>query len=140
MRPADGAAVADLGVADVGRGVGQDRRVALEHVADLDVAVAGERADGDVVALVPDVVELVEPADVDEHRRGGEAQLHEREERVAAGEDLGLVAVLGEQRQGLVGRAGPDVVERGGDHCCTATFVPPLPVLAAASTDWTMLW
>src|SRR5690606_42160255 len=56
-----------------------------------------------------------------------------------AGEDLGFVAVLGQQGDGLVGRPGPDVVERGGDHCCTATFVPPPPAFAAARTARTML-
>ncbi len=46
----------------------------------------------------------------------GQAQLHQREQRMATRQELGLVAVLGEQGHGLVGRAGPDVVECGGDH------------------------
>jgi hypothetical protein len=69
--------------------------------------VAGEGTDGEVVAGVADVAEVGEPADVDEHRRVGQAELHHRQERVAAGEELGLVAVLGEQGEGLLGRGGP---------------------------------
>ena len=62
-----------------------------------------------------------EAADVDEDRRRGQAQLHQRHQRVAAGEELGLVAVLDEGGDGRVGRVDPDVVERGGDHCETST-------------------
>ena len=50
------------------------------------------------------------------------------------GEQLGVVAVLGELRDRVVGRLGAHVVEGGGDHfdvrICSA----------AASTDSTMLW
>ena len=54
------------------------------------------------------------------------------QQRVAAGEQLGLVAVLGEQREGLVGRVGPDVVERGGDHRATSWRPRPGRVRSAA--------
>ena len=56
-----------------------------------------ERADRDVVAGVADVGEVAQPADVDEHGRRREAQLHQRDQRHAAGEQLGVVAVLGER-------------------------------------------
>ena len=54
---------------------------------------------------------------------------------VAAGEELGLVAVLAEQRDGLVGRVGADVVERrrGSRRRSAASR-------RAASTACTMLW
>ena len=68
-----------------------------------------------------------------EHRREGEPQLHHRQQRVPAGDQLGVLAVLGEQRDGLVDRAGPDVVEGGRDHCDSAI------VSAADSTARTML-
>ena len=78
-----------------GRRRGQERHLLLEQVGRLEVAVAGERADGDVVAAVADVRQVGQPADVDEHRRLGEPQLHQRQQRVPAGEELGVVAVLG---------------------------------------------
>ena len=96
---ADRAPVPHLRVADLAGGVGQDRHLGAEQVARLEVAVAGEGADGDVVAGVADVGQVVQPADVDEHRRRGQPQLHQRQQRVAAGEQLGLVAVLGERRR-----------------------------------------
>ena len=58
----------------------------------------------------------LQPADVDEHARLGQAQLHQRQQAVAAGEELGVVAVLADQADRLLGRPGPHVVERGGDH------------------------
>ncbi len=68
---------------------------------------------------------------------------------MTAREQLGLVAVLCKQREGLVGRPGLGVVERGGDH-----FAPPDSWASraetfghastawpeAASTAFTMLW
>ena len=93
--------------------------------------MARERADGHMVSVVADVRQVGQPADVDQHRRRRQPQLHQRQQRVAAGEQLGVVAVLGEQRDRVVGRVGPDVVEQRGNH---------FPALAAASTDCTMLW
>src|SRR5437763_15550212 len=78
--------------------------------------MAGEGADGHLAAGLADVAQLDEPADVDEHRRRRQPQLHEREQRVAAGQQLGLVAVLAQELDRLLGRAGPYVVERRRDH------------------------
>ena len=57
-------------------------------------------------------------------------ELHERDQRVAAGEQLGVVP---SPRSSIASSTDParDVVERGGDHA---------PTLAAASTARTMLW
>ena len=48
--------------------------------------------------------------------RHREPQLHQREQRHPSGEELGVVAVLGEQRDRGLGRVGALVVERGRDH------------------------
>ena len=98
-----------------------------QDVARLDVVVTRERADRDVVARVADVGEVAQAADVDEHRRRREPQLHERQERVAAGEDLGFVAVLGEQRDRFVDGVGAGVVELGGDHAGAPASWPRRP-------------
>ena len=65
---------------------------------------------------VAHVGEVVEATDVDEHRRRRQPQLHQRQQRVPAGEQLGVVAVLGQHRDRLVDRVGPGVGEGGGDH------------------------
>ena len=83
-----------------------------------------------VIAGVVDVAEVGDPPDVDEHARCGEPQLHERQERMAAGQQLRLVAVLAERGDGGLGRIDPHVVELGGDHCWAS---------AQARTDFTML-
>ena len=79
--------------------------------------MAGQRADGEVVAGRRGRTRGRDPADVDEHGRCREPQLHQRDQRHAAGEELGVLAVLADERDGLVGRVGADVVERRGDHC-----------------------
>jgi hypothetical protein len=60
-------------------------------------SAAGERADGHVGALVADVGQLGDPAEVDEHGRRGEPQLHQREQRLPARQVLGVLAVLGRE-------------------------------------------
>ena len=47
-----------------------------------------------------------DPADVDEARRAGEAERHQRDEALATGENLGVVTVLGEEVEGLVDGVG----------------------------------
>jgi hypothetical protein len=137
QRAAQGAAVADLGVADEAGHMGQERHLRLQHVGGLQLPVPGEGADGHLVALLADVGEVGEPADVDDHGRRGQPQPHQRQQRVAAGHQLGVVAVLDQEVDGLVGRLGPDVVEGDGDHA-SAPFVPGVagtsacpPVMAA---------
>ena len=69
QRSADRAAGAHLRVADEPCGVREQGHVLAQHRRALDVAVAGERADGDVVTGVADVGQVGDAADVDEHRR-----------------------------------------------------------------------
>jgi hypothetical protein len=129
--PTDRSPVAHLVVAYLGRHRAQRRAVGSKHVARLEIAVAGQRTHREVVVGVAHVGELAHASNIDEHRRGGEPQLHEREQRHTAGEDLGIVPVLGQRGDCLVGRACSHVVERRRDHW----LVP-----AAASTARTMLW
>ena len=110
------------------------RHVLGQHSAGLDVHVTGERADGDVVAGVADVRQVGDATDVDERARLGEPQLHEWQQAVAAGEELGIVTVLADEADRFGGRPGPDVIELCGDHLA-APFMPA----AHASTDCTML-
>ena len=72
-------------------------------------------ADGDPVALLLDVRELGDAADVDEERRPGEAELHERQEGMTAGQDLGVLG-LTEQPDRIVDRRRDLVVEGSRNH------------------------
>src|SRR5262249_27241439 len=110
---------------------GQDRHVLLQHVGDLDVAVAGQGADGHVVTGVADVRQVGDAADVHEDAGLGQPQLHERQQAVAAGEELGFVPVLGDEGNRF-GGPGADVVELGRDH----EGPPERARLMASQTLW----
>ena len=69
------------------------------------------RADGEAVAAFTNVAEVGDPADVDDEPRRGEAELHRRNQAVAARQQLGLVAMLHEQRDRLVEGRGPVILE-----------------------------
>src|SRR5918997_2661133 len=88
----------------------------LQDVVALHVGVTGQRADGDMVTLVAHVVQVAQASDVHEHRRGCEPELHDRQEGVAAGEELGVLAVLLEKLDGVVYGLGDLVVERDRYH------------------------
>jgi hypothetical protein len=114
-RSADRAHVADLRIADLTRRVCDDRAELLERFGVRDVVMPRERPDRDPVAVLADVGQVGEPADVHERRGPRHPQLHRRKQRVAAGEELGVLA-RAEQRDRLVDGSCPLVVERRRDH------------------------
>ena len=101
--------------------------------------MACQSADGDLVTALLDVGQVRDPSDVDQHRRVGESELHERQQRMAAGEQLGLVAVLGEQRDRLFAPSRPARTRtRAGITSPTRWSSSLSP--AQARTAFTMLW
>ena len=68
-----------------------------------------------------DARQLVDLVDVDELCGAGQAHGEQRHEALAAGEHLGLVAVLGEERERLVERM------RGAWYSNGAFFMPAPP-------------
>ena len=57
-------------------------------------AAAAGLSRGDLITTLLNVRKTRNPSDVDEHRWGGKSQLHQWQERMAASNQLGLVAVL----------------------------------------------
>ena len=127
----EGSTVADLGVADLRGGCGQQTDLAADQVAGLHIAVPGEGADGQHVTVLAHIGEVGQSTDVDHDRRGRQPVLHERQQGVPTCQELGLVAVLGEEGEGVLGRGGQLVFECDRDH-----RAPP----AACRTAATMLW
>ena len=62
------------------------------------------------------VAEVGDAVDVDERRRRREPQFHERDQALAAGQHLPVVAVLVEVRDGIVERRGRQILEAGRVH------------------------
>ena len=110
-RAADGAQIADLDVADVRDGVAGPLELRLRH----DLGVGRHRPDlRSAVLRVARADEAGDAPDVHEGGRPCEAQLHERQQALAAGDDLRAGLAGGLRR--LLDRAGSDVVECGRDH------------------------
>jgi hypothetical protein len=145
---AQGAAVAHLRVAHPSGRVRQERYLGAGDLVPLEEVVPGAGADGHhgigPGAVHPHVGQVGDAADVDQDGGDRQAQLHDRQERVAAGQELGVLAVLAEGGQRLVYRADLHVLERCGDHACTScdcgTWPADGPAAAAVRTARTMLW
>ena len=126
-RAVEGVVAAFTG-ADLAGRVGQHGAGPPEQRIGGELRVACERADGDAVAVLPHVAQVVEPADVHQRRGARDAELQRGNEGVSAGEEP-RVLVAAEEVDRLLHRLGPPVLERGGNHA---------PALAAASTARTM--
>ena len=115
QRAADRAAVAHDGIGDHVLGVAKQRQVLGEQLGLQQVHVAGQRADPDLVALLPDVGEVRQVVDVDQVRRVREPELHHRQQAVAARDDARLGAELLKRRDRALHARRPLVLEwRGG--------------------------
>ena len=99
-RAADGALVAHRGIADSAGEFGQRRNSFADDRRRRDVGMPGGRADHQRTALHLDGVEPFDMGEVDQMRRAGKALLHDRHQRMAAGDHLG-VFVLHQQIGGL---------------------------------------
>ena len=86
-----------------------------------------ERPDVHRAVALLDAAQL-EPGDVDDERRAGDAQLHDRDERLPAGDRLRIG--LAEQLEGVVDVRRARVPRRGGNHADPPT----------ARIDSTMPW
>jgi len=111
-RAADRPTVSDLGVPDLPGRVGEQRHLTAEQPRVLDVVVPGQRADRDMGSLIGDVGKLTQPTEVDDHLGGGQPQFHQRQQRMASGQELRVLAVFGHKVDRLFGRPGPLVGKR----------------------------
>ena len=69
------------------------------------------------VAVDRDALQVtVERPDIHDHTRRDQPEPHEWDQALASGQQLGLVAVLSQRGECLVGRTGPDVVECSRNH------------------------
>src|SRR4051794_2421602 len=117
-RAAERAARADGVVADPARGARQELVAGHELgvAQQLDLAVAREGADAQRVAVAHHVAQVGDAGDVDERGRADEAEVHHRHEALTAGEDLGVLAELGQALERVLDALHPVVLERGGLH------------------------
>src|SRR5438477_184953 len=84
-----------------------DARFAVEGDSDaddvrmLDLRMRRHGADPELTALTPDPAQLRNAAEVDEESRLGEAELHQGDEAVPAGEELGVLAATSQRVEGV---------------------------------------
>jgi hypothetical protein len=108
---AEGAERAHAHVADEPRRLGQHRTATRELGRLLELVVADERADADAAIVHGDVAQR-QRVDVDHDARTSEPIVQDRDEALAACEDLRLVTVLAQQRQRVVEGVRRRVLER----------------------------
>ncbi len=114
---ADRAPVADRHVADEGQGLGQHGEALGHQRRPLGVPFPGRGPEGHGVATVLDAAQRRHPVDVDQLGGPGQPHGQHRDQALAAGDDLGLVAVLGEQGQDLLERSPAPSSRTAGSSC-----------------------
>ena len=113
---ADGAAAAGLEMADMGQGLGEQRRSRREFRPRQQARLRGSRADLDVGGVQAHVIQLLDVGDVDEHLGLDQTEIHRRHQRQAAGDDPRVLAVAREASQRLGQTARADVFESAWLH------------------------
>ncbi len=73
--------------------------------------MADERAEPQPAVRFADEVEFVQPVDVDQDTRPQHAEIQQRHEALAAGQELGIAAVARQQRHRLGKARGPMIIE-----------------------------
>src|SRR5579863_5534279 len=107
----DRAAVSNLGMGDMRKRVGKQRAGFQKVAIALERTIARQGANADVPLAPIDRGEFGKTVDVDQHRRPRQAEIHRRNEALAASEEPGFVAMLGFQGQRLIKGRSPDVFE-----------------------------
>jgi hypothetical protein len=87
----------------------EDREILACHGRIEQVGVPGQGTDAQLVAVQPDVGQLGQPVDVDQHLGLGQPQLHHRDQAVAARQHAGLRPA--QQRQGMLDAGRPLVFD-----------------------------
>ena len=122
--PAEGPAVADLEVRHRLRGLADQLHVLVQQVVAGDLVVGRHGPDHDLVAVLAHPAQFGDAAEVDHQRRVTHAQAQDRDEALAAGHELRVVAAVDQRLERLVDRGRPDVVERCRDHRCPPWVSP----------------
>ncbi len=112
---AHGAAISDLGVGDKRHGL-DEKGSRFEHRwVPFETSLASHGADAQRAAIRPaNKIELGDAVHVDQQRRFGEAEVEQRNQALAARQDLGVMAVVGESTKNSFEGVGSGVVERSG--------------------------
>ena len=115
-RAADRAARPDRQVPHPLRRLPEEREPSRDHGRELDRPLTRHRAEPHLPVALLDVGEARDPAEVHERGRTAQAEVKERHEALAPGEDFRLAAVALEQRHGRLQARRGVVVERDGLH------------------------
>src|SRR5215207_5872861 len=97
--------------------------------------MAGHGADHQLLAVEPDACELRDGGEIDELTRRGEALLHGRQKRHAAGQEFRLVrfAQAGDSRVQIAGATIGEIVH---EIAYLAEFRAALPAMMASTMPW----
>jgi hypothetical protein len=82
----------------------------------VNLAVRRASTDAELVVGLNDAVETPDVAQVNEESGLGQAELEERYQAIAAGEELGLALALREDLEGLIEIGGTHIVKLSRDH------------------------
>ena len=114
---ADGAAVADRRMGDLGHRLLQQRSMRRYLRRLQKIGVARQRTDGEDAFFHRHAAQLSQFTDIDDEFGRYKAQVHRRQQALAARQHPGLFAVRGQQFQRMCDAGCAGVSESRGFHC-----------------------
>jgi hypothetical protein len=118
-------------MADVRQRGGDERQLFSKLRPRHQFVLRHRSADLDRADEIADNIERGEARDVDQHADVDQPQIEHRHQRLPAGQHARVVAIFGEQRNRLLGRIGPRVIERARFH-----VLSPFSACGGCSMAW----
>ena len=116
QRPADGAPVSHLTVAEHADGIGHERKLMLDQARLQNALVRRKGADPQTGCIFLHIGESAQPADVDQPTRAREAKFQQRQQALSPGQELCLFAAGRKHIECLFQGIGNKVFKRSGVH------------------------
>jgi hypothetical protein len=98
-------------MSDQAAGLPHDRHARLDQLGSLDGVLTGEGADDHAAVVRANVREIGDAIDVDQRLGMREPEIEQRDEALAARQDLGAIPVIREQAERFVDGTRSEVLE-----------------------------
>ena len=131
---AERAAVADRDMADMRRGLAQQRKMLADQIGREQFAVPRQRAEPHRAVGVRLAAQLLEVADVDQELRRRQPHVETGEQTLAAGDRHGFAAGVRQHLIGVRQRRRPEIAEVPGLHTIRSTDTPRQSISYSRST------
>ncbi len=136
----DGAAIANLGMGNMGHGFVEQRRYSLCQGAALYRSLAGHRAAAKAALVLSNEEQLVDSIEIYQTSRLGQAKVHRWHQALSSGQELGISTIVREQNKRFVNATRRVIVKGRGFHPARPLHWPHMPTAGGKCESRAMIF